>query len=93
VRQYQVTVNPNALASYKLPLDAVITAVRRGNNDVGGRLVEVGDPGTTHDLDTPRADLPAFEAPPEPAAEHHHEWGSPAAAGTDEAPEPARSIE
>src|SRR5512142_369951 len=34
VRQYQVTVNPNALASYKLPLDAVVQAVRRGNNDV-----------------------------------------------------------
>jgi Cu(I)/Ag(I) efflux system membrane protein CusA/SilA len=41
VRQYQVTVNPNALASYRLPLDAVIQAVRRGNNDVGGRLVEL----------------------------------------------------
>ncbi len=40
VRQYQITVNPNALAAYKLPLDAVIQAVRRGNNDVGGRLVE-----------------------------------------------------
>ena len=40
VRQYQVTVNPNALAAYKLPLDTVIQAVRRGNNDVGGRLVE-----------------------------------------------------
>ena len=40
VRQYQVTVNPNALASYKLPLDAVIQAVRKGNADVGGRLVE-----------------------------------------------------
>src|SRR5512138_2010523 len=41
VRQYQITVNPTALAGYKLPLDAVITAVRRGNNDVGGRLVEL----------------------------------------------------
>jgi len=41
VRQYQVTVNPNALAAYKLPLDAVIDAVRKGNNDVGGRLVEL----------------------------------------------------
>jgi Cu(I)/Ag(I) efflux system membrane protein CusA/SilA len=40
VRQYQVTVNPNALAAFKLPLDAVIQAVRHGNNDVGGRLVE-----------------------------------------------------
>ena len=41
VRQYQITVNPNALAAYKLPLEAVIEAVRRGNNDVGGRLVEL----------------------------------------------------
>jgi Cu(I)/Ag(I) efflux system membrane protein CusA/SilA len=40
VRQYQITVNPNSLAAYKLPLDVVIDAVRRGNNDVGGRLVE-----------------------------------------------------
>src|SRR5574338_912164 len=40
VRQYQITVNPNALAAFKLPLDAVIAAVRSGNNDVGGRLVE-----------------------------------------------------
>ena len=41
VRQYQITVNPNALASYRIPLDTVIQAVRRGNNDVGGRLVEI----------------------------------------------------
>ena len=40
VRQYQITVNPNALAAFKIPLDAVIQAVRTGNNDVGGRLVE-----------------------------------------------------
>jgi copper/silver efflux system protein len=41
VRQYQITVNPTALASFKLPLQAVTDAVRRGNNDVGGRLVEL----------------------------------------------------
>ncbi|HET9960119.1 MAG TPA: CusA/CzcA family heavy metal efflux RND transporter [Polyangiaceae bacterium] len=41
VRQYQVTVNPNSLAAYKLPLESVIDAVRKGNNDVGGRLVEL----------------------------------------------------
>ncbi len=41
VRQYQVTVNPNALASYRIPLETVIDAVRKGNNDVGGRLVEL----------------------------------------------------
>ncbi|MHB8878261.1 MAG: efflux RND transporter permease subunit, partial [Myxococcaceae bacterium] len=41
VRQYQISVNPNSLASYGIPLDAVIQAVRKGNNDVGGRLVEL----------------------------------------------------
>ncbi len=41
VRQYQVTVNPNQLVAYHLPLEAVINAVRTGNNDVGGRLVEL----------------------------------------------------
>jgi len=41
VRQYQVNVNPNQLAAFKLPLDAVINAVRTGNNDVGGRLLEI----------------------------------------------------
>ncbi len=41
VRQYQITVNPTKLAAYRLPLEAVIAAVRRGNNDVGGRLVEL----------------------------------------------------
>jgi hypothetical protein len=54
--------------------------------------VEVGDPGTTHDLDTPRDALPPFEGPPEPPAGHRHEWGSPAAAGPDEAPAPPRTI-
>ncbi len=41
VRQYQITVDPNKLAAYNLPLDAVVAAVRSGNNDVGGRLVEI----------------------------------------------------
>ncbi len=41
VRQYQITVNPAKLAAYGLPLSAVVNAVRSGNNDVGGRLVEV----------------------------------------------------
>jgi Cu(I)/Ag(I) efflux system membrane protein CusA/SilA len=41
VRQYQITVNPASLAAYGLPLDVVVAAVRKGNNDVGGRLVEV----------------------------------------------------
>jgi Cu(I)/Ag(I) efflux system membrane protein CusA/SilA len=39
-KQYQVNVDPNALLSYKIPLTRVIEAIRQGNNDVGGRLVE-----------------------------------------------------
>src|SRR4030066_580597 len=40
VKQYQVNVDPNKLAAYNIPIDRVIAAVRAGNNDVGGRLVE-----------------------------------------------------
>ncbi len=39
-KQYQIQVDPNALVAYKIPLSSVIDAVRNGNNDVGGRLVE-----------------------------------------------------
>jgi Cu(I)/Ag(I) efflux system membrane protein CusA/SilA len=40
VRQYQVNVDPDRLLAYNLPLEKVISAIREGNNDVGGRLVE-----------------------------------------------------
>jgi Cu(I)/Ag(I) efflux system membrane protein CusA/SilA len=40
VRQYQVNVDPNKLQAYNMPISKVVDAVRSGNNDVGGRLVE-----------------------------------------------------
>ncbi len=40
VRQYQVNVDPNRLQAYNIPIMKVVEAVRSGNNDVGGRLVE-----------------------------------------------------
>ena len=40
VKQYQIEIDPNALLSYKMPIDDVISAVRKSNNDVGGRVVE-----------------------------------------------------
>ena len=43
VKQYQVTVDPNKLAVFDVPLSKVRTAIQRGNNDVGGRLVEMGE--------------------------------------------------
>jgi Cu(I)/Ag(I) efflux system membrane protein CusA/SilA len=41
VRQYQVQVDPNRLRTFNLPIGKVLDAVRAGNNDVGGRLVEM----------------------------------------------------
>jgi Cu(I)/Ag(I) efflux system membrane protein CusA/SilA len=41
-RQYQVNVDPNRLEAYGIPLRRVIDAVRSGNEEVGGRLLEFG---------------------------------------------------
>ena len=38
--QYQITIEPNALAAYGLSLDHVMMAVRSSNKDVGGRSIE-----------------------------------------------------
>ncbi len=40
VRQYQITVDPNKLAGYGIPLAQLSDAVRKSNNEVGGRLIE-----------------------------------------------------
>ena len=39
VKQYQVNVDPDLLLAYKIPLPQVIDAIRKGNNEVGGRLL------------------------------------------------------
>lgn len=41
-RQYQVNVDPNRLQAYGLSISDVVAAVRGGNLEVGGRLVEFG---------------------------------------------------
>ncbi|MFQ5509738.1 MAG: efflux RND transporter permease subunit [Leptospirillia bacterium] len=43
VKQYQVEVNPNVLAAFNIPLARVRHAIMRSNNDVGGRLIEMGE--------------------------------------------------
>ncbi len=40
VKQYQVEVDPNKLADYKISISQIRRALQRSNNDVGGRLVE-----------------------------------------------------
>ncbi|MCP4105243.1 MAG: efflux RND transporter permease subunit [Desulfobacteraceae bacterium] len=43
VKQYQVEVDPNKLLAYNLPIQKVRRAIQRSNNDVGGKLVEMGE--------------------------------------------------
>jgi CTP:molybdopterin cytidylyltransferase MocA len=50
------------------------------------RAIELGDPGATHDAGVPRADLPPYLGPSEPAAPHSHEWGAAAADDPEESP-------
>ncbi len=40
VRQYQVNIEPNKLLAYSIPITEIVEAIRKGNNDVGGRLLE-----------------------------------------------------
>src|SRR6185436_12200949 len=42
VKQYQVTVDPNRLRSYGLSITDVADAVRKSNQEAGGRLLELG---------------------------------------------------
>ncbi len=43
VKQYQVTVDPNRLIAYNIPLQKIRMAIQRSNNNVGGRLIEMGE--------------------------------------------------
>ncbi|MBN2413011.1 efflux RND transporter permease subunit [candidate division KSB1 bacterium] len=43
VKQYQVEVDPLKLQAYNIPIQKVRMAIKRSNNDVGGRLIEMGE--------------------------------------------------
>lgn len=43
VKQYQVEVDPNVLQAYGITLSTVKQAIKRSNNDVGGRLLEMAE--------------------------------------------------
>jgi len=43
VKQYQITLDPNKLLAYNIPLKTVIQAIRESNNDVGGRVLELSE--------------------------------------------------
>lgn len=43
VKQYQVEVDPLKLQAYNISLQKIRMAIKRSNNDVGGRLIEMGE--------------------------------------------------
>ncbi|MGD9021368.1 MAG: efflux RND transporter permease subunit [Lysobacterales bacterium] len=43
VKQYQVVVNPDALRAYDLTLAEIRAAIQRGNREVGGSVIEMGE--------------------------------------------------
>jgi hypothetical protein len=56
------------------------------------RTIELGDPGTTIDGETALAELPPYEGPARPAAEHVHEWGAAVADAPEAAPAPPPTV-
>ena len=63
--------NLRIVAPDRMPPDVVDDLVAA----LPSRIVEVGDPGVCFDTDTPLADLPPYDGPPDPPAGHVHEWG------------------
>ena len=43
VKQYQVTVNPDKLRAFDIPLSHVQTAIKRGNQEIGASVVEMAE--------------------------------------------------
>ena len=43
IKQYQIEVDPTRLAAYGIGIERIREAVARSNNDVGGRVIEMGE--------------------------------------------------
>jgi molybdenum cofactor cytidylyltransferase len=72
-----------AVAPDRMPPSIIDDVVASG---VAERHLALGDPGVTHDRDTPRADLPPYVGPTDPPAGHVHEWGAQVADEADDGP-------
>ena len=60
-----------AVAPDRMPPDVIDEVA----SYVPTRVVEVGDPGVTIDVETSFGDLPPYEGPPDPPGGHRHELG------------------
>ena len=72
-----------ALPADRMPDDLMTDLEGQG---VPTRTLDLGDPGTTFDARTTRAELPAYDGPATPVAGHTHEWGAAAADTPEDAP-------
>lgn len=73
----------SGVGAERMPADVLDDVVAAG---VPAALLDLGDPGVSHDVTTPRAGLPAYVGPSEPAAGHVHEWGAALADVPDDTP-------
>ncbi len=64
------------IAPDRMPPDVIADLV----SAIPSRLVELGDPGVVHGVDTPFTELPAYEGPPDPPGGSAREWGADVAA-------------
>jgi CTP:molybdopterin cytidylyltransferase MocA len=72
-----------AIAADRMPDEVFADLDRTG---IPRLTLDLGDPGTAHDRDTPRSSLPPYVGPGEPAGGHVHEWGAVVADTPDDAP-------
>lgn len=70
------------IAPDRMP-DAIVDALVAVRTEIA---LDLGDPGVTHDRETPRSALPPYVGPVDPPAGHVHEWGAPLAETPDDAP-------
>jgi CTP:molybdopterin cytidylyltransferase MocA len=61
-----------AVAADRMPPEVIADLLAA----MASRIVEVGDPGVTHDVDTGYDALPVYEGPPDPLGGRSHEWGA-----------------
>jgi len=71
------------VAANRMPDEVIADLVAAG---IPASDVELGDPGTVYDRDTPSSDLPPYQGPPEPPGAHAHEWGAAAADQPEDVP-------
>lgn len=72
-----------AIAAERMPDDIIKDVIASG---VPAAAIDVGDPGTVIDGSTPSSQLPPYVGPPEPPAQHRHEWGAALADAPEDSP-------